>query len=397
MPTRWPGSPVSWTMPAASQLKELEETLVESAPTSTVEAFEREVRDLGRILAGDDGVGRHDRLRRQRSLRRWVDRNTGMCHTHLQLDPEADARVSGALDAAIAAEQAKPDDEQRTFRPVESRRHRRVDHRRPQRRPADTRSDGVGRLGHPAATACTMAGSVRPVTANRIPPDTVRRLCCEAMILPIVLNGAGETLDLGREQRLANRAQRRALRAMYRTCGYPGCTVRFGDCEIHHVIDWHPHGPTDLANLLPAVQASSSSGARRWLDAHPPPRPHHHPASSRRHPAFRRLHRRCRPHRPPQHRSRHHRTRPQPSPSPRPTRPSTSRLSSPFSEVPSARCGCRTGRRHRSDRSHPTARRRRRDSLRPGAGPRARADPRRSTPGGPWSRDESRRRRRDAP
>ena len=99
-----------------SQLKELEATLVESATTSSVEAFEREMRDLGRILAGDDGVGRHERFRRQRSLRRWVDRNTGMCHTHLQLDPEADAQVSAALDAAIAAEQAKPDDdEQRTF------------------------------------------------------------------------------------------------------------------------------------------------------------------------------------------------------------------------------------------------------------------------------------------
>ena len=38
---------------------------------------------------------------------------------------------------------------------------------------------------------------------------------------------------------------------MYRTCGHPGCTVRFADCEIHHVIDWDHHGPTDLANLLP--------------------------------------------------------------------------------------------------------------------------------------------------
>ncbi len=90
-----------------SQLKELEETLVESATTSSVEAFERQVRDLGRILAGDDGLARHERLRRQRSLRRWVDRNSGLCHTHLQLDPEADARVSAALDAAIAAERAK--------------------------------------------------------------------------------------------------------------------------------------------------------------------------------------------------------------------------------------------------------------------------------------------------
>ena len=89
-----------------SQLQELEATLVESAATSSVEAFERQVRDLGRILSRDDGVANHERLRRQRSLRRWVDRNTGMCHTHLQLDPEADAKVSAALDAAIAAERA---------------------------------------------------------------------------------------------------------------------------------------------------------------------------------------------------------------------------------------------------------------------------------------------------
>jgi hypothetical protein len=39
---------------------------------------------------------------------------------------------------------------------------------------------------------------------------------------------------------------------MYRTCGFPHCTVRFGDCEIHHVIHWiRQRGPTDLDNLLP--------------------------------------------------------------------------------------------------------------------------------------------------
>jgi predicted restriction endonuclease len=39
---------------------------------------------------------------------------------------------------------------------------------------------------------------------------------------------------------------------MYRTCGFPGCEVRFGDCEIHHVIEWiKQRGPTDLDNLLP--------------------------------------------------------------------------------------------------------------------------------------------------
>jgi hypothetical protein len=233
-----------------SQLQELEATLVESASTASVEAFERKMRDLGRILAGDDGLGRHDRLRRQRSLRRWVDRNSGMCHTHLQLDPEADAKISAALDAAITAERAKPDTEQRSFDQLKADAFvtlitgaRGPDRRVPEVTvlvDLDTLRSGL----HDHSICET--GDGQP-----LPPATVRRLCCEASIVPVVLNGTGETLDLGREQRLANRAQRRALRAMYRTCAHPGCTVRFADCEIHHVIDWDHHGPTDLANLLP--------------------------------------------------------------------------------------------------------------------------------------------------
>jgi len=58
-------------------------------------------------------------------------------------------------------------------------------------------------------------------------------------------------LDLGRRIRLANRSQRRALRAMYRGCAHPDCRVPFVDCAIHHVTPWESGGATDLANLLP--------------------------------------------------------------------------------------------------------------------------------------------------
>lgn len=66
----------------------------------------------------------------------------------------------------------------------------------------------------------------------------------------VVLHAPGE-LNLGRTTRLANRAQRRALRALYRGCGVPGCGVRFERCKIHHVHWWRHGGPTDLSNLLP--------------------------------------------------------------------------------------------------------------------------------------------------
>ena len=66
-----------------------------------------------------------------------------------------------------------------------------------------------------------------------------------------VVVAAPGSLDLGRTTRLANRAQRRALRALYRGCGIPGCDVSFDRCTIHHVVWWRHGGRTDLENLLP--------------------------------------------------------------------------------------------------------------------------------------------------
>ena len=53
---------------------------------------------------------------------------------------------------------------------------------------------------------------------------------------------------------LATRAQRRALRAMYRSCAHPSCTVPFDSCRIHHVIYWEGGGSSDLDNLLPLCE-----------------------------------------------------------------------------------------------------------------------------------------------
>ena len=87
-------------------------------------------------------------------------------------------------------------------------------------------------------------------TGAILPPETIRRLCCNGRIVPILLID-GVPINVGREQRLANRAQRRALRAMYRTCGFGTCDTPFNRCEIHHVVPWELGGPTDLANLIP--------------------------------------------------------------------------------------------------------------------------------------------------
>ncbi|MDX5399220.1 MAG: HNH endonuclease, partial [Actinomycetes bacterium] len=78
-----------------------------------------------------------------------------------------------------------------------------------------------------------------------------RRLACNAGIIPAVLGSKSEILDLGRESRLHNTAQRRALSLTYDTCAAEGCERPFAWCEIHHPHPWSEGGPTDLENALP--------------------------------------------------------------------------------------------------------------------------------------------------
>ena len=84
-----------------------------------------------------------------------------------------------------------------------------------------------------------------------IPVAQVRRMCCDANIIPYVLNGDGEVTDLGRSTRTVIRAQRRKLRAMHTTCVGHGCQVSFEQCQIHHVIFWRFNGRSDISNLVP--------------------------------------------------------------------------------------------------------------------------------------------------
>ena len=84
-----------------------------------------------------------------------------------------------------------------------------------------------------------------------LPAESARRLACDANILPVVLEGDDQPLDVARSRRLATRAQRTALRAMYPTCAIDGCDRHFDRCHIHHLVEWDQLGTTDLVNLLP--------------------------------------------------------------------------------------------------------------------------------------------------
>ena len=102
-----------------------------------------------------------------------------------------------------------------------------------------------------------------------IPVSQVRRMCCDANIIPYVLDGDGEVTDLGRSTRTVSRAQRRKLRAIHKTCVGDDCHVSFEQCEIHHVIFWRFNGPHRHLESGPGLLETSSPRPRRRLDTVP--------------------------------------------------------------------------------------------------------------------------------
>jgi len=79
--------------------------------------------------------------------------------------------------------------------------------------------------------------------------DTARRLACDAGLVPIIEDEAGEPLSVGRKTRAIPPALKRALQSRDQGCRFPGCTEhRFVDG--HHIEHWAAGGETKLDNLV---------------------------------------------------------------------------------------------------------------------------------------------------
>ncbi|MBM7516052.1 HNH endonuclease signature motif containing protein [Nocardioides nitrophenolicus] len=87
-------------------------------------------------------------------------------------------------------------------------------------------------------------------TGARFSATAVRRMACDAEIIPGVLGAQGQVLDVGRAQRLVTAAIWIALVIRDRHCAFPGCTRMPLACDAHHVVHWADGGATSLDNLV---------------------------------------------------------------------------------------------------------------------------------------------------
>jgi hypothetical protein len=93
---------------------------------------------------------------------------------------------------------------------------------------------------HEGTGSLTFTG---PITAS-----TVRKLACDADIIPVLLGGEGQVLDIGRASRVFPPHVRKAITARDQGCAFPQCTIPAPWCEAHHITYWSRGGTTGTDN-----------------------------------------------------------------------------------------------------------------------------------------------------
>ena len=86
--------------------------------------------------------------------------------------------------------------------------------------------------------------------ATVISAADARRIACTAGIIPAVLGGRGEVLDIGRMSRRLTPHLRRALRLRDGGCAFPMCDRPPNWADAHHILEWQHGGTTSLDNMV---------------------------------------------------------------------------------------------------------------------------------------------------
>jgi hypothetical protein len=250
---------------AADDVSMIERVLVDLAPSLSTRELRRLCREAIERSDPDGAEPREDELRRRSGVQ-VVRCRDGLVKWIITMHPEAAGFLTAAVDARTAPRR------QPTF--LDSDRESEID----VAVESDDRTLGQKQLdaitsiareslgrddGELAGTPVTMVirmayeGLIGGIGTARIDgidtpisAATARRLACDAEIIPVVFGGPSETLDLGRAERLFNRAQRRAIAFRDGGCTWPGCTAPASWCEVAHIVAWLLGGETNLDNGL---------------------------------------------------------------------------------------------------------------------------------------------------
>lgn len=247
--------------------------LIDQALGTNPDQYRARLRALVDRLRRDAGQGRLERQKRATRLMVWFDKDTGMWRMSGWFDPELAALMSQQLSAALRSRFAQevpplcPSDKDAKVHWL--RAHALADLFAAASGGAPGQGRARGRATHGGGSQAEVSivitspdGHVDAGSGQQVSPEFVADLIHRGVARHFtIITHDGQViaapgrLDLGRATRVANRAQRRALHALYPTCAMPGCSTDYRLCRLHHVQWWRHGGRTDLANLLPVCHA----------------------------------------------------------------------------------------------------------------------------------------------
>ena len=234
--------------------------LVEASTTMTASQFDQLVKETAKSVVVDDGLSTFERQKRETFFKMRTEAD-GCLSVSGKFDPISASILKSKIGRLVenmfhSGDREIPVDVMPWIEPN--------DHRQAQALIAlvngasETVSDVTARAEivvhvdlETLKSGLHAGGTCRTALGADLPVETVRRLACEAEILPVVLDGRSVPIDVGRSKRLATVHQRRALEAMHPTCAIPDCEVIFDHCNVHHIDYWENGGSTDLNNMIP--------------------------------------------------------------------------------------------------------------------------------------------------
>ncbi|WAH99517.1 DUF222 domain-containing protein [Arthrobacter sp. MMS18-M83] len=81
-----------------------------------------------------------------------------------------------------------------------------------------------------------------------IHPSVIRKIACDADIIPVLLGSDSRILDIGRTTRVFPPHIRKAITARDQGCAFPDCDIPASWCEAHHITYWSHGGTTGTDN-----------------------------------------------------------------------------------------------------------------------------------------------------
>ena len=258
------------------EIVEADEGLLEAADQMLPDAFDRHTRRWSHekmIAAGLDPL---QRQRRAREAKLWVDKDTGLGVLTAKLPRPQFEQLRQAVDNHYLHHLRQDSADGRDPDEGRTPKQRLVDvvFELLTNRSALTGEFLTARVGirAKASTQLIIAaqvgavdgtnpnGKVEIIGVGPVPRHILKTLTPDTEVAGMIFDRTGRPLWLGRNQRLANVAQRLAVAV--RDGGCFECGAPMHQCELHHIQEWRrDRGPTDIDNLVAVCRRH-----HKWLE-----------------------------------------------------------------------------------------------------------------------------------